>query len=346
MKRLLFVTPYPHNSIEMSACIRGYFDQYRAMGYEVTREKIYFWENKLFYSLKWLALLRYLFLPAKAFMLHQHTIAGSGPLIIVFLVGTRLMRRRTIVVSHETVGTYAKHLPRFLRWVAYAYEWMVVVFSDAFVVHTKMHFDEIASFAPVKHVHIIPHPVPVTVERLPQQKTTWGFYGMISHKKGVDLLIEAYQHFPAGRLPPLRIMGRAAPNEATYEQECKAMVLREFSSLITFTGFIPDDEKKTYFADIGLMVFPYRYLSQSGALAETCMYGIPYLASDLPFFIEFHTAFGGGRLFTNDSVVSLQSELDFLADNPMKITEEQWRNIRDTLSIEKCAGRIKEIIEG
>ena len=75
------------------------------------------------------------------------------------------------------------------------------------------------------------------------------------------------------------------------------------------------------------------------------MYGIPYLASNLPFFVEFHAAFGGGRLYTTDSAASLESELVSLADTPMKITEEERRNIRDTLSIEKCAERLQEIIE-
>ncbi len=344
MKRLLMITPYPHNSMEMNAYIEGYFNRYRTYGYDVVREKIYFWENKLVYSLKWLVLLRYLFLPGFVYILQQHTIVGSGPFSIIFLFCAKVLRRKAIVVSHETVGTYAKHLPGSLRWIAYLYEWMVVVFSDSYIVHTKMHFEEIRSFAPVKHVYIIPHPVPADIEPARGEKTRWGFYGMIAYKKGVDLLLKAYQSFSPGRLPQIRIMGKSAPGEEEYEQKCRKMVADEYRELIQFTGFIADEDKKILFADIGLMIFPYRYITQSGALAETCMYGIPYLASDLSFFAEFNSEFGAGRLFTAESVESLRSALIELADNPLTISEEELTKIRNKLSIEKCAERLIQII--
>lgn len=326
--------------------MREYLSRYRSMGYAIIREKMYFWERKLWYCFKWLLLVRYLFRPMQAYMVHQHTIPSSGPVIVVFLLIAKLLRRTTIVVSHETVETYAKHLPVFLRWIAYCYEWMVVVLSGVYVVHTRLHFDELAAFAPADRMKIIPLPIPASgIRPIHHEKTTWGFYGMLCQKKGVDLLIDAYQRLPAGSLPPLRIMGAPAPDEEQFTIECKAMVRSEFMELISFTGFVAESEKETLFADIALMIFPYRYISQSAALSEACMYGIPYLVSDVPYFREYYTTFGCGRIFTSTSVQSLQNELAFLAKHPLSVTDEQWRTMYDSLSIDTCSERFRELIE-
>ena len=346
VKRLLVIMPFPQKSIKENAYMREYLARYRSMGYEITREKMYFWERKLRYSFKWLLLVRYLLRPMQAYMVHQHTIPSSGPVLVVFLLIARLLRRTTIVVSHETVETYAKHLPAVLRWIAYLYEWMVVTLSGVYVVHTRLHFDELASFAPADRMRIIPLPIPASgITPIPHEKTTWGFYGMLCYKKGVDLLIDAYQGLPAGSLPPLRIMGAPAPDEERFMIECKAMVRPEYSPLITFTGFVAESGKETLFADIALMIFPYRYISQSAALSEACRYGIPYLVSDVPYFREYCTTFGCGRMFTSASVQSLREELAHLAKHPLLVTGEQWRRMYDSLSIDTCAERFRKLIE-
>ena len=79
--RLVVISPYPLRSGIVSAYISGYLEQYRLRGFAASHEKMYFWEGKLRYSLKWLALLRHLFRRDTVVLLAQHTPPASGPLV-------------------------------------------------------------------------------------------------------------------------------------------------------------------------------------------------------------------------------------------------------------------------
>lgn len=340
---LLVVIPYPQKSGIFSVYMAGYLDQYRKIGYDIVTEKLYFWERKIFYSLKWLYLIGYLFDKKRVTLLHQHTIPASGPLIVVFLLFGKLLRRKIIVVSHETVQTYAKHLPSFLKWTVYFYEWLIVKLSSFYVVHTSMHKKEIGSFTDSPKLRIIPHPA-VKVDICEGRRNIWGFYGMLSHKKGVDLLIDAYQEFSPGFLPPLSIIGPAAPGEESYYELCKKMVKPEFRSCIHFKGMILEHEKKQEFSRLSLMILPYRYISQSGVLSEACMHRVPYLASDLPFFRDFNEKYGCGSLFKMGDKDSLKDALKRLSEKPAIITDEEFSFLQNELSIENCAESFRKLI--
>ncbi|NLG17198.1 MAG: glycosyltransferase [Fibrobacter sp.] len=340
---LLIVIPYPQKSGIFSVYMTGYLDQYKKLGYEITTEKLYFWEGKIRYSLKWLYLMRYLADRKKTILLHVHTIPASGPFIILFLLLSRVLNRKVIVVSHETVQTYAKHLPRFARWIAYFYESLVVHLSSFYVVHTSFHKKEIESFAPTPKLRVIPHPA-VKVEVKERERTIWGFYGMLSAKKGVDLLIDTYQEFPPGSLPQLKIYGAAAPGEEAYYESCRQMVKSEFSSLIHFTGMISEADKAEEFSKLSLMILPYRYISQSGVLSEATMHRVPFLASDLTFFRDFKDKFGCGRLFKTEDKESLKEEFVKISKDPLCISDEEFAALQNELSIERCAGEFQKLI--
>ena len=340
--KLLFISPYPLKSGITSAYVQGYIQQYKQNGYDVKTEKVYFWEHKIMYSLKWLWLLRYALSPKTIFVLHQHTIPASGPMVIPYLFIMRLFNRNVIVVSHETVQTYAKHLPDYLKWVAYLYEWSVVTLSSFYVVHTRFHKEEIETLKKTSKVEIIPHPVP-KVKTVEGERKVWGFYGMISQKKGIDLLLKAYQLLPPGSLPHLRVMGAAAPGENEFMARCKSSITKEHGSFISFTGFVKEEDKALLFSEVSLMIFPYRYVSQSGALTETCMYRVPYLASDIPFFKEFKESYGCGMVFSSDDTDSLKDALKQLAENPLNIRCQEFDDMEGCLSRERCAERFEKL---
>lgn len=340
---ILIVIPYPQKSGIFSVYMKGYLDRYKKLGYKITTEKLYFWESKIRYSLKWFYLMRYLVDRKKTILLHQHTIPASGPFIIPFLLLSRVLRRKVIVVSHETVQTYAKHLPSFARWIAYFYEYAVVHLSSFYVVHTSFHKQEIESFASTPKLKVIPHPA-VKVEIKERERVNWGFYGMLSAKKGVDLLIDAYQDFTPGSLPHLKIYGAAAPGEEMYYESCRKMVKSEFASYIHFNGMILEEDKAEEFSRLSLMILPYRYISQSGVLSEACMHRVPFLASDLPFFRDFKEKFGCGKLFKADDRDSLKEELMNILKNPLRISDEEFAALQNELSIEHCAGEFQKLI--
>ena len=76
------------------------------------------------------------------------------------------------------------------------------------------------------------------------------------------------------------------------------------------------------------------------------MYGIPYLVSDVPYFLEYQTSYGCGTVFTSESVEALHAELLQWAKQPPTVTDTQWRKMYDSLSIDKCAERFRQLIEG
>lgn len=343
--RLIVISPYPLKSGIVSAYLSGYVDQYRQRGFDVVQEKMYFWEGKLRYSLKWLAMARYLLDKETIILLAQHTPPASGPLAPLYLLLARLAGRRTVVAAHETPDTYAKHLPASLRPIYNAYEASLVRLARHYVVHTRLHQEALQALVH-KKVHVVPHPVPKVqpIASLTGTRKAWGFYGMVARKKGVDLLLKAYQILPPGSAPPLRIMGAAAPGEEAYLEGLKAGVAATHKEHIHFTGYVKEEEKPSLFSDVGLMVFPYRWISQSGALAETCMYRIPYLASDVAYFKDFHATFGCGRLFKSGDEKSLAEVLAELARSPLVPSEEAFRSMEERLSFESCADRLEELL--
>jgi glycosyltransferase involved in cell wall biosynthesis len=345
--RLIVISPYPLKSGIVSAYLSGYVNQYRQRGYEVVQEKMYFWEGKAKFSLKWIALARHLVRPKTVILLAQHTPPASGPLAPLYLLLARLLGRKVLVVAHETPDTYAKHLPAGLRPLYNAYEASLVRLARHYVVHTRLHQEALQAIVK-EPVHVVPHPVP-KVERqanLSGRRKAWGFYGMVAKKKGVDLLLKAYQSLPAGSAPVLKIMGAAAPGEEAYLESLKASVAATHKDSILFTGYVKEEDKPDLFSEVGLMVFPYRWISQSGALAETCMFRIPYLASDVAYFKDFHATFGCGRLFKSGDASSLAEVLAELAKSPMVPAEEAFKSMEERLSFEHCADRMEELIRG
>lgn len=326
----------------VSAYFSGYLEEYRRRGFDVVVEKVYFWEAKVRESLKWLALTRHLFRRDTVILLAQHIPTCSGPLAPFFVLAARWAGRRVVVVAHETPDTYAKHLSRPLRAVYYAYEAVMARLASEYVVHTTLHRDALRTITS-RPVHVVPHPVP-QVERLEAPRATWGFYGMVSHKKGVDLLLAAYTSLPAGTLPVLKIMGTAAPGDEAAFERLQASVPASHRAYVHFSGYVREEDKPMLFSDVALMIFPYRWISQSGALAETCVYRVPYLASDLPFFQDFQASHGCGRLFPAGDVQALASTLESLAREPLAIPESEFARLEDDLSFGRCADRLEALL--
>ncbi|HLP43072.1 MAG TPA: glycosyltransferase [Fibrobacteria bacterium] len=343
--RLIVISPYPLKSGIVSAYLKGYAEQYRERGFEVVLEKMYFWEGKLRYSLKWLALLRYLVAKDTRILLAQHTPPASGPLAVPFLLLARALGKGAVVVAHETPDTYAKHLPPALRPLYHAYEAALVRLARHYVVHTRLHQEALQAFTKVP-VQVVPHPVPKVERReaTPGSPKVWGFYGMVAKKKGVDLLLKAYCSLPAGSVPYLRIMGAAAPGEEAHLEGLKASVPASHRHLVAFTGYVKEEDKPRLFSDVSLMVFPYRWISQSGALAETCMFRIPYLASDVAYFKDFHATFDCGRLFKSEDVASLAEALAALAKVPLVPPESSFADMERRLAFKTCADRMEELL--
>jgi glycosyltransferase involved in cell wall biosynthesis len=247
-----------------------------------------------------------------------------------------------VVVGHEPPSVYAKHLPGFLRPLYHGYERAVFTRAALRVVHTETHARELRALGVAGSIEVIPIPVygPTPEAPPPEGRSHWGYYGMISPKKGLDLLLEAYQRKPPGHFPPLRMLGGAAPGNEDYVMSLEAKVRPEHQGHITFAGYIEDARLPHEFARLSLVILPYRWVSQSAALAQTCLHRIPYLASDLSYFADFHKRHDCGRLFPAGSVEGLARAMEDVLKNPLHGNALHFDALIRELSLSHCADRL------
>lgn len=344
--KLLLIGPYPVRNNGISKYIAQYREELLRQGHDVETECMYFWRDKT-RNHHWLSLRRRLKDGFDAVIV-QHTPTVSGPLLPLFLRAARKAGVPTVVMGHEPPSVYARHLPRLLRPLYHAYERSLYDLATVGVVHTRLHADELAGIGLARPPVIIPHPVfqdnALPTDAKPREPR-WAYFGMISSKKGVDLLLQAYQSRPPGHFPPLSILGEAAPGHEAYVDELKKSVEAPYASFIEFTGYVEDDRLPAVLAPTSLMIFPYRWVSQSGSLAHACLYRIPYLASDLPYFADFARTYGCGRLFHSGSAESLAGALEESLRNPLPVGDAAFDKVVADLGISRCARRLVEAIQ-
>jgi glycosyltransferase involved in cell wall biosynthesis len=337
--KLLLIGPYPVRNNGISNYMAELRGEWIRQGHQVDTEIMYFWRSKLSNG-RWLSLRRRL-LDGFDGVLVQHTPTASGPLLPIFLRAAKQAKVPVLIESHETPATYAKHLPQWLRPLYYGYEKAVCHGAATTLVHTRFHRDALLALKISVPIEVIPLPIYGDAQSPIESplRDSWGYYGMISAKKGLDLLLKTYQAAQPGHYPPLRILGEAAPGNEAYVHGLRAEVKPEYRDLITFVGYVDEAKLAHEFSRISAMIFPYRWVSQSAALAQTCFYRIPYLASDIPFFQEFHASYGCGRLFTSESLASLAEALEALRRQPLQAHALPFDRLTDELSLRHCVER-------
>ncbi|HQF53634.1 MAG TPA: glycosyltransferase [Fibrobacteria bacterium] len=334
---ILLVSPWPSRNNGLSNYAVRYKAELERQGVKVPSERLYFWGEKTSFW-KWIPILRRARREGLRRILVQHTPTCSGPLLPWFLGRARKSGIRIVVVSHETPSTYARHLDGFLPGKAayLAYERAVARRAQAFVVHTRLHAREMENLdAPATAT--IPHAIlnmPESV--LPWRPETIGIYGQIGRKKGHDLVVDAIQSRPPGFFPILEIWGAPGVGQESYLDELKHRVAPGYADRILFRGYLPEDGKAEAFSRMRLAVFPYRWISQSGALAEAVAHQVPYLASGIPFFEEFQKTHLCGDLFRSDDVQDLASRLAEILASPPRWTPADFQRLHSSLSISRC----------
>lgn len=338
---ILLVSPWPTPNNGLSNYAGRYKEALERAGRPVETLRLYFWGEKST-AWKWISALSAAKRAGASSVLIQHTPTCSGPLLPWFLGAARRAGLRTVVVAHETPSTYARHLDRLppARKAYLAYERSVASRAGSFIVHTRLHEREMVGMgAPVAEV--IPHAIlnmpSQVVARHPQ---TIALYGQIGRKKGHDLVLRAIQSRPVGTFPVLEIWGAPGVGQEAYAEELKGMVLPDFRDRIQFRGYMPDDGKAQAFSRMRLALFPYRWISQSGALAEAVAHGVPYLASDIPFFKDFQETLGCGDLFRSDDAGSMAREMERILSASDRWTESAFHRLHVALDMDACCARL------
>lgn len=346
-KNILLISPWPSRNNGVAWYTGKYKEAIERHGRSVDSLRMVFWQEKRTF-LRWISFLKHVDKTRPASILIEHTPTGSGPLLPWFLGKVAKRGIRTVVVSHETPETYARHLNRapLARKAYLGWEKSIVERSSAFVVHTRLHAAEMHALG-VPVTETIPHPILAMPDReVVHNPSTVGIFGQIGSKKGHDLVVDAVQSRPVGAFPVIEIWGAPGVGQESYLEDLKKRVRPEYADRILFRGYMPDDGKVEAFGRMHLALFPYRWISQSCAQTEALAHGIPYLASDIPFFKDFQATHGCGDIFPAGDAQGLASAMERILSAPSRWKPEDFGRLFQSLSVERCSARLLELLDG
>jgi glycosyltransferase involved in cell wall biosynthesis len=140
--------------------------------------------------------------------------------------------------------------------------------------------------------------------------------GMLKPYKGLDFLLDAWRVVHARGLNAELVIAGSA--EKDFEKEIRARVasLGVQGSVRLDLRFIPDEELSAYYQASDILVYPYKSITASGALATGLAHGRAIVATDLPGFRQL-LQHGKNVLFVKyGDVKDLANTLDRLIREP------------------------------
>ncbi len=310
------VGTYPTPGDGISKYIRFLIDALERQAVAVHTTRIFFLRFP-WTSLRWLSIRRY-----RTPNLHvQYTPTGAGPFFLFYCLLKR-PHQKLIITSHEMPTTYAKHMSVYLRKLYYAFEKVIHRRADHITVHTSQHREEILELGihPDK-ITVLEHPVfeaPGAFSRK-RDRNRVVFFGRIAPKKGLETLFEVMCELHSEI--KLDIVGPAAHGCEEYlrnlQNKAQDMGL---GKRVSFHGYVPDDVVTEILSTASFAVFPYRYITQSGALLTAVGHGLPYIATNLAAFVEFNQRHGGGLLIPVGDSKAMREKI-VLLQNPKMLKQ-------------------------
>jgi glycosyltransferase involved in cell wall biosynthesis len=138
--------------------------------------------------------------------------------------------------------------------------------------------------------------------------------GIIFPYKGIDLLLNAWQHVEAGtENATLLIVGTGSPELAEQIREQIGRLGLKRAKL--HLRFISTEELVALYRAADVVVYPYRAITTSGALATGLALGKTIVASDLPVFRELLTDRENALLVDPENSTELAAALIELCEN-------------------------------
>ena len=247
----------------------------------------------------------------------------TGIYIPIFFTALHLLS----LISHFKVVTTLHEIwepgnpPRFGKLgVLYAtlVNEFVFSFSDSLVVLSESAGDRLAEQGvPNSKIILVHHGsnMPTFIDKIECKKIIGlngkikiiTLLGHIKKSKGHDLLIKVARYLSRDTI--VLIAGDAYGDEdRRYLEELK----RDAFERIVFHGFVEDNEMPVILNATDIMVLPYRETTQSGILNLSLAYGIPSVASDLPYFKEICRKYGCILLFKSEDATSLLDHINRL----------------------------------
>ncbi len=204
--------------------------------------------------------------------------------------GARIVLTVHDLLPHDTADVYRAKFARLYRR------------ADQLICHSTHVAQRLAQEFSIAadRIHVIPHgpfffDLPASTGasvkaryRIPPDHNLVLWQGILFPYKGLDLLLDAWHAVEAaGTNTTLLVVGTGAHDlVAAIETQLQRLGLR---NIILDMRFISTQELVDLYRAADVVVYPYRQITTSGALATGVSLGKPVIASDLPVFRELLT---------------------------------------------------------
>lgn len=172
--------------------------------------------------------------------------------------------------------------------------------------------------------------------QIPEGKTAFLFYGGPYRRKGLHLVLHAFEHLPPGSTAFLICAGDQSQDP---EAEQRLKHLEEQGRARVIAGYVSNEMTTICFCAADAVLLPYiGFLVISGVMAQACAAGRPVIASDEGWLGRQVRRFDLGLLFpTNNAAALLAALNEFIekapesgrrwSENGLKYTEGNSRQV-------------------
>lgn len=231
---------------------------------------------------------------------------SAGVLSYLFLPVLWLLSRATgtriLVTLHEVWDRETVANP--VEWLYVRVTHLLVrATTDRLVLLSDAALESFAESAPAGDVTVVPHGVDVEGTRpVEDPKSTFGFdestflvtqHGYVNPRKGYDTFLEI-----ARRLPDRQFLLAGGPRTGEFE-DLYAEIRRTAPDNVTITGTLGAEAFHAAFQASDLAVLPYEEIFQSGIFNWCAAYGVPTVASDVPYFAGLEKSYGVPVVFSD-----------------------------------------------
>ena len=213
-------------------------------------------------------------------------------------------------------------------------------FIDKYIVHTEsskeaLHKEFGISYVKIEMVYhgiFVPDVMPLKTSN--NEKMKFLMFGTQSKYKGTDLFVDAVAGLAKDFLNQLDITIAGKTSQELLDNKLK---MAQSLGIKWESRFFEDRELNQIIMNSDVLVFPYRSISQSGALLLALAFGKPMIVSRIPSFIETLDGFPEEAFVEVDSVKSLQHAIINHVNGTVNIKKEveviarlqdkySWRN--------------------
>lgn len=159
--------------------------------------------------------------------------------------------------------------------------------------HANAHIPDSGSMREARRILGLPPDVPVVL-----------FFGVIKPYKGLDILLKAFEQVRDARSDIILLI---AGNPSDRSMQALVETAKQQPNCRVVSEFIPEEETWLYHLAADLVVFPYRTITQSGALLTAMEYGCPVIVTDVGGLPE--TVNGNGWAIPSGDVDALVSTM-------------------------------------